>query len=716
MSGRCHLSSWEWAIIVTALGTRIACFGGFVRSPLFHFYRADHLFYRQWAADILQGQWLLGHAFEQGPLYAYLLAAERLVVGSCDACVLAMQLLTGIHTAWLAYAVCRQVFGERAARVAGLLCAVYGPLVFSECLVMKSFLSPWLTTLGCYCALRMDEADRKRAWGWLCGSAACVGLLCLVRENHVLLMIPLLGFVGWKQSPAFSSRWKPAVISFAVCLGMTLPASIHNWFAAKEAVWVTTGGGEAFYMAHGPSAMEYYSAPLFVRPTPEHEHEDFRAEARRRLGRRVTPAESSRFWFRQAMSAIATDPLRFLRLTVRKLCVALNDFEVPDSENYAVSCEWLPFLRILPSFGWFAGLGLLGMAISLGADRRRWLVIGFVVAHLVTLLCTYNFARFRLGMIPLWLCFAAHGAVWLLSCWTSSQRTTKYRSFATLAVATVTLLAFCPPLGHSTTDYEAQSEWFRQELVRRQHEQDEMNRLRLSVKENPRNPSLRQELGWSLLRLGYLNDAVKSFEAAVRIDSQSAELTQQLGTVLAQARRLDDAAKYLERSVKLKPDDANSWSNLGRTYIELAREQKHDVPTARALKARAVDSWREAIRIEPRHLGALYNLADHAVAQGEYTVALDRIDAILQINSHYAPVYDLLERVLWDYQQDEPLVYRRMASQFDRLAVALARTDKVRETLLAARNGLIAAEKSGDAVLIGSLKTRLRLFQNAVDF
>jgi hypothetical protein len=68
-------------------------------------------------------------------------------------------------------------------------------------------------------------------------------------------------------------------------------------------------------------------------------------------------------------------------------------------------------LRFLPSFGWVAGLGLVGTFLCLRQWRRYVLPLGFVAAHAVSILLLYNFGRFRIGMMPPWIILAALAAV-----------------------------------------------------------------------------------------------------------------------------------------------------------------------------------------------------------------------------------------------------------------------------------------------------------------
>src|SRR5207247_8885763 len=62
-----------------------------------------------------------------------------------------------------------------------------------------------------------------------------------------------------------------------------------------------------------------YVPPPFVRPDPKYEHADFIARAEEISGAKMTPMQSSWFWFRQGMKFITDEPGAWIRLLGRKL-------------------------------------------------------------------------------------------------------------------------------------------------------------------------------------------------------------------------------------------------------------------------------------------------------------------------------------------------------------------------------------------------------------
>lgn len=439
---------FPWVVLAIACAVRATFFVQYCRSPLLGYLRADHVFYVRWARQIAEGDWLGTGVFQQAPLYPYLLGLVMSVVGERPGILLAGQLLVGATSCVLLYGAARRLFGRPTALIAGLLMAVYGPGLYYECLLMKSFLSPALTIAALYGAVRFPD-HRRHVWVWIAGFA--IGLACLVAENHVLLLLPI-GCWLWCRERTIATDWRarlaaPAQLALATAVTL-LPSLIRNLVVAGELIVVTSGGGEVFYLAHGPTAQAYYSTPAFVTGNPFLEHEDFRLEAERRLGRKLGYGESSRYWAREGMRSMLADPARTARLAGQKAAILFNDYEVPDGENFTVATRFIAALRWLPTFGWIGGLGALGACLCVSRWRNDRLVLGMAAVHIFTVLLLYNFGRFRLGLMPLWIILAALAITWLAAVVRSpGRRAIASRLLGLGLVVAVSVSMFGPPLG-----------------------------------------------------------------------------------------------------------------------------------------------------------------------------------------------------------------------------------------------------------------------------
>ncbi len=394
-------------IFVIALLSRLLVWLCWQGSALADDYRVDTLYFLRWAQGISEGQWVAPHVFEQGPLYAYLLGLYLRIAGPDPSGMILLQILIGSVSCGCVPSICRMAgFRERTRFGAGLLCALYGPAIATDCELMKTFLSPAMTLFFLWFSMHYLQTQRT---AWLLGASACVALACLERESHVLLFLILVLVTLWvdyRNTGRVTAGFKRVVACAALFGLVILPATLHNWLVARELVLVTAGGGEVLYMGHGPYADAYYHAPPFVEGLPGKEHADFRAEAARRVGHPLSAKESSRYWTREAISYAMQHPVRELKLCLKKLLVFLNDYEVPDTADYYVTRRLIPGLQVLPTWGWIIGCGCGGMILSARKilasqpNLNYLLLIGAVLSHATTVVVTYNFGRFRLGAAP----------------------------------------------------------------------------------------------------------------------------------------------------------------------------------------------------------------------------------------------------------------------------------------------------------------------------
>ena len=353
---------------------------------------------------------------------------------------------------------------------------------------------------------------------------------------------------------------------------MVLPATVRNYVVAREFVAVTSGGGEVFYMAWAPFATGNYEPPKFVRSNPYVEHEDFRREARRRSDRDLTHGEASRYWFGEGFDQILADPIRAMKLVVRKGVILFNDFEVPDSEHFAVAREFIRLLYLLPTFGWLVGLGLVGCVLSLGDLRRFQLPLGLLAMHVVSVLLTYNFGRFRLGMTPPWILFAAFGLVWLVRAWQErTQAGSARRWLATAPAVALTVAAFLPSPGVTRNVLAAETQKNRGTLAAMSKDRADVERILTFLADHPDDFRAHLSAGQLLNKLGKFYEAIEQLSAAVRLDGRHVRARCVLSATLFHAGRLGEAVDQLQAASQLasgSPDVAAVSTALVEEHAE----------------------------------------------------------------------------------------------------------------------------------------------------
>jgi Flp pilus assembly protein TadD len=538
-------------------------------TPYYDYLHLDPLYYVEWGRRIAAGDRLGTDLFEQSPLYAYLLGGLFTLVGERLALLRLLQFAIGALTcAGIGFAA-RRFLGPREGWAAGLMAAAYGPFLYYEGQVMKSFLNPALAVLVLV-SLAVARDGSRRA---VVAAGAAVGALALTRET-ALLLVPVLaaGCIATWPVPARRARLQAAALFLAGAGAVLVPLAVRNLAVSGDLVLLTSGGGEVFYIGNYERANGAYLPPPFVRPAPAFEHEDFRAEARRRTGLALTRAEASRYWFREGVRAIVARPSRWLGLELRKVALFWNARELPDNYSYEVFAADIPLLRWTLTFGAIAPLALVGIALTLPRWRDLLALHLMLGTFLVGELLFFNFSRFRLTAVPVLILFAAAAV-------TAALEAARRRSFGRAAAIAGCALLLAVPLHadlSSAQDAPGQGDLLRGYALldagRPQEAEVAFRRARAAIESwgaaHAGTPVLElgsacYGLGSALAKLSRPGEAIEPLRCAVERASDDAGPQDALAAALLATGHDDEARAALENLVRLKP---------GRfaTYFDLA--------------------------------------------------------------------------------------------------------------------------------------------------
>lgn len=623
-----------WVVACTALLTRLVYLVQIRATPLFDYLHLDPLYYVEWGRRVAGGAWLAEQPFEQSPLYPYLLGAFFSLFGDDNSSLLILrlvQLAAGVAGCVGIHQLARQWFDARGALVAGLLAACYGPFLFYEGMVMKSFLTYLLSILALWALLRF----RGEARGWLLLCGVAVGLTALVRANALLLAPALALWTLWRwRARGTRQALSLAGLLLAGTLLAILPATVHNLAGSGEWVLLTSGAGEVFYIGNHPQANGAYLPPPFVRPSPAWEHEDFRAEASRRSGVTLSRAQASRYWFVEGLRSIRAHPGRWLRLEWRKLALFWNARELPDNYSYDLFARHAGVLRWALPFGLVAPLGLMGMLLTWRRWRELLPLHLLLLAHLLGVLLFFNFSRFRLPVVPVLLVFA--GAA-LVAAWDGWRQGHRRRCAAILGGALLLALPLQADLT-SPQDAPGQEEvlegfaYLDQGHLEQAEERfamarETMERFHESLGSTPglELGSACFGLGRARLRDGRAAEAVEPLTCAVRHSPRDAAPLESLAEALLQARRPDEAEQILRRAVDLRPGRYAPYFDLATLFF-----QRGDAPAALAMfqRGRQEVAVMSELDLADYHLGVAIV---HLELRNDRATALPHLRQVLRL-------------------------------------------------------------------------------------
>jgi tetratricopeptide (TPR) repeat protein len=135
---------------------------------------------------------------------------------------------------------------------------------------------------------------------------------------------------------------------------------------------------------------------------------------------------------------------------------------------------------------------------------------------------------------------------------------------------------------------------------------------------DPANPAVANDLGRLAYRMGMLPQAEALFRHHVAHEPERYESANNLACVLRDQLRFDEAVEVLRPVIQVHPDKAMLWNTLGSVLSEMG-------------DSRAAETfYDEALRLDPRHARARYNLSAVRQNLGRTAEAIEDCRAALK--------------------------------------------------------------------------------------
>ena len=399
-------------------------------NPLAHSLVLDSMVYDKWAKALVWGSELPATKLMQAPLYPWFLSLIYRVLGPDPTAVRSVQALLGVLTCAFITVFTRRLFRSSAAGiVAGLLAALYLPAIFYEGVILPATLILFLNAL--FVLLMVTDTGqagpaRLMAAGFVLGLSVMTKPVALLILPFALVYIWLrarksgrnttVDTAGQENTSGTGKGVGTRSLRYASALVIGLvfaiaPLTIRNARTTGTFIPLTTGGGINFYIGSNPRANGFYSVPFYrgmpLGGTPEIQQERMRMLAESAQKRKLSPGEVSRFWTREGLKHIASEPGASAALTFRKFLYFFNRYE-------RASVESIPFHRKfggiiampLPGYWFVLSFAMLGIFLT----RKRWdrliLLYGGVLTYLAAAVVFYVLARYRIPVVVFLIPFA----------------------------------------------------------------------------------------------------------------------------------------------------------------------------------------------------------------------------------------------------------------------------------------------------------------------
>lgn len=608
-----RVSIWRGSIgpihylIAAVFFLRVISLARLTSSPFLFPSGGDMRFYDDWAQRILRGELTDHLAFFGLPLYPYLLALLYKVFGYTPFIPALLQTVADTVTATLIYQVSLTVFGHgpegasfltrHRGRIIGVTAALawacYLPAQAFSLAVMPTALAVTGFWLMITWIIRNPDGPglaRSLIFGFLIGLAATAVATILFALPLLLAAIFIKSAPAAKlPSPWLSRLGAAALLLCGVAMG-TAPCWIHNYFVARDPVFLSAHGGINFWIGNNPAAKGYPNFPAGMRAEQSSMLQDSTTLAEAEAGRALRRSEVSTFWSTKAKAYIAANPGAWLRLLGQKTLNFWNAFEYDDlgviTKLRHAGVIWPGF-----SFGLVAALAIPGIVLALRAVPASGWVLAGIIAQMLSVLPVFVTERYRLAAVPGLLIFACFG-LWRLAESFSARRLSAIALYFVLLAAGTALVLIPrtdPALWALTAFTSGRQALDSGDLARAEHE---LQRARAYV---PDNPEINFALGNLRLAQGRRAEAKSCYETALHLNPKHKGVLNNLAVVALEENQPAQALEYLRRALAEPPQEAKTFYLLAKAHLALG-----DFQNARLAIGRAIQRDRD--RVEYREL------------------------------------------------------------------------------------------------------------------
>ncbi len=524
--------------------------------------------YDKWAQDVLTQGFIGKSAFYQSPAYPYLLAFIYRIFGHSYYVVSWIQVLLGSLTCSMIALIGSKCFSTRAGLSAGILVALYKPLIFFTAPLMKETIG--VLTFAWFLLAFVILEEKNQKWNFL-WAGILFGLAALFRGNILLLAPPL--FLFWLfQHKKFALK---RIALFAA--GMSLPLSLtlaHNLYTSGDFVLINSCGGFNFFIGNNEASTGYGIYPDGISTDPAREEIDVSRIAENSVGRKLLPSEVSKYWSGQAWNYIASHPMAWFQVFLKKAAIFWNDYEEPDNYDQGFITKNFTSILSLPlvTFGLLAALALWGAIIGLKNYKHGFILGLFTIVFMISVIMFYVTDRYRLLVVVLLFPFAGLAVDNLIT-------KIKSRNWASLAVPAFVIFSFFslstfPQITDKSSGRS--SSWGH--LASIYFSMGKFEESILSIEKSmdilPRAP------GWYALiagarsfeALGKFGEAESLYNNGLLLYPNSAELLNAFGVFLLPRGRTQDAVDKFERAIASGTDLPEPFKNLFVIYSRMGKK------------------------------------------------------------------------------------------------------------------------------------------------
>lgn len=428
-------------------------------------------------------------------------------------------------------------------------------------------------------------------------------MVSITRPNFLIFIPVFVIYLLFAcKTESFKRRLSYILLFIISIVPTVLAVFIINLTVGRDTVLLSWNGGINFYLGNNQYANGWSATSPELDVTWWGGYKDAIVIAERDIGQKLLPSQVSHYWFKRGFNYILSQPLDWTGLTLKKIYLLFNSFELSNNQSIQAFRLFSPLLRIpLVNFGLIIALAIWGL-ISLPRTRKKMIIYLFLISYACSIVVFFVTARYRMPLVPFLLLFASYTVFWILQKFRAREHTRIIP--AVIIVIVVAIFVHTDFYStHSTNyskiyvsignryfssgDFSRAIEEYKEALTYDSENTDAMNALAntymmLGQKINAmqlfreslniqKSVDAFCKLGLIHFQLGRLDSAQVCFEEAAQLDSTNPEVHYYRGIYYANSRQPKRAIEHFERSLYYYPDPQYLKSihyNLGKLYLE----------------------------------------------------------------------------------------------------------------------------------------------------
>ncbi len=510
------MKRWILSIVfLVALAVRLIVVFQLNATAIFRTPQLDSFEYYAWASRIASGDFTWPAAPSHGPGYPLFLGLLLAIGGGSILFVHVVQAIVGAAAAAIIALIAARVYGDYASLLAGLLAAIYAPLVLIDVSIYGEGLLLFLLSCSLFALVSIESAPALLSFA--CGTA--LGVAIIVRPTAAVL-VPIFVWHVWRHA-------RRALIIFGMAaVYPVLPVIAHNWVTTGDVLAIQSGGGLNFYIGNEP----HHDGTAWARPGGTWDW--LRGEAWR-AGLRGAAAEDH-YYVQRALHELRAS------LIARKSVWLLQNEEIRDSHSFYFFQRRSYFLRF-PLFGFLLALAAAGVVLKRG-ERMTWLLVAYVVTMSITVVLLVVGSRYRMPILP---------GLFVLAGGIAAANPKRLAAIAIAIVVFAFSLIWQHPASHNFAE-----EWAMEGIALGKEGRFDAatGAFRQALTSNSRLAIGWTGLGDLALRRGDLAEAERLYRRSLAADPRHALTYSHLALARAAAGDRDAAIDLLRRSLAIRAD------------------------------------------------------------------------------------------------------------------------------------------------------------------